>query len=122
MELPKCSPNLAHYTPYLSPKYLKQYKKIWKHPLKILFFISQHFGNPKFPELLTLPDIENVELIVFVNPASPKQLVSPSVFKELFSGGILINVGNLKILKTSYNISKSYWIKNIFEKVPILFD
>ena len=30
---------------------------------EILFFISQHFGKPKLPDVLTLPDIRNVELI-----------------------------------------------------------
>ena len=34
MELPRCSPNLASYTLYLSPEYFKKYKKIWKHPSK----------------------------------------------------------------------------------------
>ena len=40
----------------------------------------------------------------------PKQLVSPSVFKNKFGGGILKHFGNLKIikhLKTQVNPSKS---------------
>ena len=47
------------------------------------FFISRHFGNPTFPALLTLSDITNVEPIFsFFNMVGPKQLASPSVFKD----------------------------------------
>ena len=34
--------------------------------LNILFFISRHSGNPKFPNPVTLPDIKNAELIFVV--------------------------------------------------------
>ena len=37
LELPKCSPNLASYTPYLSPKYFKTYKKQGGNILKTYF-------------------------------------------------------------------------------------
>ena len=67
---------------------------------KTYFFISQHSGTPKFPDFVTLSDIKNVDLFLFcicgfvcvffggegvgwVNMMGPKQLVSPSVFKDL---------------------------------------
>ena len=82
----------------------KNKRKLGKHPFKnIIVFISHHLGNPKFPDCLALPDITNVELIViiyFSNLVGPTQLASPSVFKELLGGGILINFGNQKIIKT----------------------
>ena len=34
--------------------------------LKICFFISHHFGNPKFPRFWTLPDIKHLELILWI--------------------------------------------------------
>ena len=53
--------------------------------------------------MLTLLDTKKVELIFsfvfYRNLVGPKQLASPSVFKEFFGSGILIFFGNLKIIK-----------------------
>ena len=72
--------------PYLSPKCFKQYTKLWNRRLKRLFSISHHLGNPKFPDLLTLPDTKIVEpisiFIFFQNMVGPKQLASPSASKN----------------------------------------
>ena len=35
-------PNLNPRGPYLSPKYSKKYKKMWEHPSKTLFSISEN--------------------------------------------------------------------------------
>ena len=48
--------------------------------------------------------------IKFLNP---KQLASPSVFKECYDGGILINLWNPEIGK---NLSTSYEIEIIYKK------
>ena len=79
LALPNCSPNLAPYTPYLSPKCFNEYKKNMESSLKIWFFISQHFRNPKNPDFVTLPDIKHVELYF------------------ILYGVFLIILGNLKI-------------------------
>ena len=48
LELPKCSPNLAPYTPYklFITKILQTIQEHIKAFLNVFFFISQHFGNP----------------------------------------------------------------------------
>ena len=46
--LPKCSPNLAPYTPYLSQKYFKKYTKNPQTSLKHIFYIP---GPPKCCQL-----------------------------------------------------------------------
>ena len=71
--------------------------------------IYHHLVTPKFPICLTRPDIKHVELIFsFLNLVDPQHLASPSVFKELFGGGISISFGNMKNHEISLNITKSY--------------
>ena len=38
---------------------IQKIQEIWKRPSHILTFISHHFGNPKSPDMLTLPTSEN---------------------------------------------------------------
>ena len=89
--------NMAPYTPYLSPTCFKTYKENYELILTYYFAYLNLLENPKKSELLTLPDINMEELILFQNMVGPKQLASPSVLKDIFGGGILINFGNLKI-------------------------
>ena len=63
---------------------------------KHIFCISPHLGNPEFPKQMTLPDIKHVELtssfVFFQNLVGTKQLASPSVFKDFYDGGVLMNL------------------------------
>ena len=86
-------------------------RNIMETSLTHLIFHISTFWKSKFPEFLTLSDIKNVErmLSVFQNLVGPKQLASPSVFKELFGGGILIF---LEIWKSRQIIKRKYIILN----------
>ena len=59
---------------------------------KTIIFISQHFGNPKSQDFVTLPDIKNVELIF-----------------SFCCCGFLIFIGNLKILKSEMFEKREVW-------------
>ena len=53
--------------------------------LKHIIFISQHFGNPKYPKWLTLPDIEIVDLILVSVPnyGGPKTIALSERLQKL---------------------------------------
>ena len=60
-----------------------------------------HFLNSRIWEFGKLPDIKNIEdILSFLILVGPKQVASPSVFKELYDGGTLINLWNPQIFKT----------------------
>ena len=68
--------------PVFITKIPHEYKKTYGIILDKYFFISQHFGDPKFPEFPTLQHIKNAELVFLKKLVGPKQLASPNVFKE----------------------------------------
>ena len=64
LELPKCSPNLDPWTPYLSPGHFNKYKKIME-TLKVAI-ISQLFGTPNVSNFWTPPYTNKNEKCVWV--------------------------------------------------------
>ena len=96
------SPNLDPCTPYLSPKCLKTYKKNMEASLTNTIF---HISTIRKSTISRFVDTTGHQtrgfvLVVFCpNLVGPKQLASQNVFKAFFGGGILINVGNLGIIK-----------------------
>ena len=55
-ELPKFWPNVDPHPSYLSPKYFKKYKKIWKHFRKILSFHIWTFWKSRFLTFMDPPN------------------------------------------------------------------
>ena len=110
LELPTCLPNLAPYTIFITRKTSTNTRKYGIIFKTYCFFIYHDFGTPtisKFRHYLTsklcLHRFRFLFLLLFafwgINLVGPKRLVSSSAFKKNVGGGILINSGNLKIIK-----------------------
>ena len=66
-------------------KMLQKKEENYGNIIKNIFFIFHHFGNPEFPNVLTLTDIRNVELCVLVFCCFSKYCGSKTIgFSERF--------------------------------------
>ena len=71
--------------------------------ISLKYFVFSHlniFGNPKFPELLPLPDIKHVELlfsfVLLFSSGGSKTIGFSKRFQRIVGCGILMFVGNRK--------------------------
>ena len=89
-------------------------EKLWNHPGNIL---SMSILDLKNFEKFSIPDPPDTYFFwIFWAPALPKKIGISERFQRIFRWWILGILGQ-SYFRNYWNISKSYWIKNIFQMV-----
>ena len=98
---------------FLIPKILQNIlESIWEHLGNLLFLLYGTSKNPKFG-----PTKHLFVFDIFLDPPTPKRLVYIIVFEGHWPWYVLENLGRPLVLTKCKIISKSEWIKHIFQRV-----